>query len=333
MKRMIRFNRTGILLRIAGRSLCILAAAATLLYAGQAALAAGKETEAVLSEETYRNEADSSIVRLECTYDGSEISYDREARIVADTPAEVLPGAYSDVMTAGDTGYLPYGVRLTLIDETSSITELTAAVWSEKNGQDDLAWKEMHRINGIWHLAFDLADSDDPQLYHIHLYGAAGSKGVPRLLDGLTLTVRQYSGRGSGTAHPAPGFDAGTYYNRYPDLQSAIGLDEAALYRHYLAYGIREGRSATADYSAIFDADYYLAAYQDLRAAFGADRNAALKHFTLYGMREGRQGSPNFNVFTYRNAYPDLSAAFGGQLVQYYYHYLNFGIAENRTMH
>lgn len=35
------------------------------------------------------------------------------------------------------------------------------------------------------------------------------------------------------------------YADRYPDLMAAFGYDKTALYRHYITYGIREGRTAS----------------------------------------------------------------------------------------
>ena len=40
------------------------------------------------------------------------------------------------------------------------------------------------------------------------------------------------------------GFNHIAYANRYPDLKKAFGYDKAALYEHYIKYGINEGRSA-----------------------------------------------------------------------------------------
>ena len=218
MKRIFNDNRTGSFFHIVSQAFCIFAAAGILFFTGSESFAAGKETSAILTEEMYLDEADSSIVHLECTYDGSGINYDNEARIGADTPIEVLPGTYYGVVTAGDTGYLPYGVRLVLTDGTSSITELTAAVWNEENGQDDLVWSDMNMINGKWRLFFSLADSDDPQLYHIHLYGADDSGRTEHLLDGLTLTVRQHL-PGSG----ANGTDKASITSFFDVLQSLSG--------------------------------------------------------------------------------------------------------------
>src|SRR5699024_7594499 len=44
-------------------------------------------------------------------------------------------------------------------------------------------------------------------------------------------------------------FDAEYYYNTYTDLQTAIGMDEEALFSHFVNNGIREGRSGMADFN------------------------------------------------------------------------------------
>ena len=40
----------------------------------------------------------------------------------------------------------------------------------------------------------------------------------------------------------SPVFNASAYYNRYPDLQIAIGYDATKLFQHFIQYGIAEGR-------------------------------------------------------------------------------------------
>lgn len=40
----------------------------------------------------------------------------------------------------------------------------------------------------------------------------------------------------------SPVFNAAAYYNRYPDLQAAFGYDPPKLFRHFIEYGIAEGR-------------------------------------------------------------------------------------------
>ena len=47
----------------------------------------------------------------------------------------------------------------------------------------------------------------------------------------------------SGVSVKADGFDAAFYAQRYPDVVAVVGNDPAALYQHYVTFGIGEGRS------------------------------------------------------------------------------------------
>lgn len=76
-----------------------------------------------------------------------------------------------------------------------------------------------------------------------------------------------------------------TYYNsRYPDLQSAFHGDPDSLIRHFVNYGMREGRQASKG----FNVNMYRENYADLRAAFGDDLPFYYIHYITYGKNEGR---------------------------------------------
>lgn len=79
-------------------------------------------------------------------------------------------------------------------------------------------------------------------------------------------------------------FNAEYYYNTYPDLQEAIGYDVEGLFRHFLTYGIFEGRSGDGE----FCLPTYMKKYKDLQGAFGADYAAYCRHYIEYGKSEGR---------------------------------------------
>ena len=49
-------------------------------------------------------------------------------------------------------------------------------------------------------------------------------------------------------------FDSAYYAARYPDLRAAFGTDANKLFDHFVNYGIKEGRVA----SAIFSIQYYV---------------------------------------------------------------------------
>lgn len=88
-------------------------------------------------------------------------------------------------------------------------------------------------------------------------------------------------------------FDAEYYAATYPDV-AAVGNDEAALYNHYVNYGVNEGRTpyavgpkAMAD-GNLFDATYYATTYPDVEEALGVDEAALYNHYVNYGINEGR---------------------------------------------
>lgn len=82
-------------------------------------------------------------------------------------------------------------------------------------------------------------------------------------------------------------FDVNYYHDAYPDLAAAFGTDSAALFNHFVNYGVSEGRSASAE----FNPQAYRARYTDLQQAFGNDMAAYCRHYISYGKAEGRCGS------------------------------------------
>lgn len=79
-------------------------------------------------------------------------------------------------------------------------------------------------------------------------------------------------------------FDASYYYNAYPDVAAAYGMDESALFEHFVNFGIYEGRSGCAEYNP----QAYKARYADLQEAFGGDMAAYCRHYVSFGRAEGR---------------------------------------------
>ncbi len=121
-------------------------------------------------------------------------------------------------------------------------------------------------------------------------------------------------------------FDAEYYAAAYPDLARAFGNDKNKLLKHFIYYGLREGRQA----SPAFDISFYKNKYADLRNAFGNDNLKYVAHFVNYGLREGRQASMVFDVNFYKNKYADLRNAFGNDNIKYAEHYMKYGLKEGR---
>jgi hypothetical protein len=87
-------------------------------------------------------------------------------------------------------------------------------------------------------------------------------------------------------------FDPTYYSSKYADLKAAFGTDGNKLYQHFLDYGAKEGRQA----SATFNVRTYLSKNSDLKAAFGDDYKAAIKHFASFGINENRVTAPCVNL-------------------------------------
>ena len=87
-------------------------------------------------------------------------------------------------------------------------------------------------------------------------------------------------------------FDADYYRSAYQDVAAAFGNNKAALFNHFVNYGLREGRSCSAD----FNPQAYRAKYADLQQAFGDDMAAYCRHYVTCGKAEGRDGGGTGSV-------------------------------------
>jgi hypothetical protein len=123
-------------------------------------------------------------------------------------------------------------------------------------------------------------------------------------------------------------FDAAAYLALYGDLQAAFGSDQTAALRHWLDYGINEGRVG----APWFDPGYYLYRHADVANAYGAGNYAgAVEHFVQFGADEGRASSPAFDAAFYLSSWPDLVNAFGWDYRRALQHFREFGIRERRV--
>lgn len=122
-------------------------------------------------------------------------------------------------------------------------------------------------------------------------------------------------------------FDAKYYAEKYEDLKAAFGDNEELLYQHYITYGIKEGRVA----SALFNVQKYRDLYADLEAAYGDDWNSYAEHYLNFGLNEGRDGGGEFDAVSYADRYADLYAAYGYDIEALYAHYQTYGMEEGRN--
>lgn len=86
-------------------------------------------------------------------------------------------------------------------------------------------------------------------------------------------------------------FDAEYYYNRYTDLQTAIGMDPEKLYAHFVNSGMREGRSGSEE----FNLRAYIQKNPDLMQTFGENTAEYCRHYVESGKAEGREALPDEN--------------------------------------
>ena len=79
-------------------------------------------------------------------------------------------------------------------------------------------------------------------------------------------------------------FDAKYYFDKYKDLQKAIGNNETALFNHFTSFGMKEGRQA----KETFNAQAYKKRYVDLQEAFGDNFPLYYLHYIQFGKNENR---------------------------------------------
>lgn len=96
-------------------------------------------------------------------------------------------------------------------------------------------------------------------------------------------------------------FDADYYYNTNVDLQVALGYDYNKLYRHYIDFGLAEGRSGSAEFNCLI----YRNNYQDLQTVFGNDLYAICLHYEQNGKAEGRNAATSNAAFAAPAAPPE----------------------------
>lgn len=217
----------------------------------------------------------------------------------------------------------------------SYLSNVQVPVWSRAD-QSDIVWYNASRVDADTFIVH--ADIHNHQnntgIYNIHVY--VSGPGIPlQVATGTIATV------GGGYEHV---FDYGYYMMHQPDVANAYGNNTQAVFEHFLQYGMKEGRQASAE----FNVHAYRAGYRDLRAAYGSNLSAYYMHYINYGRAEGRiaTGSTVYqNALTvyngvdyalvydynyYINKYPDVKAAFNGDDEATLRHFVTYGMNEGR---
>lgn len=246
----------------------------------------------------------------------------------------VQPAAVANVMVQNRNSAA--GTFDIVVDGVASyITNVQVPVWSRAD-QSDIVWYNASRVDSDTFIVH--ADIRNHQnsvgAYNIHVYVS----GAATPLQGVYATVAVFGGGYENV------FDYDYYVTHNPDVARAFGNDPKAVYEHFLNYGMREGRQASAD----FNVQSYQARYRDLRAAFGGDLPAYYRHYISNGKAEGRvaTGSTSYvNALTvyngvdyslvydynyYVNKYSDIKAAFNGDDAATLKHFVENGMREGR---
>ncbi len=116
-------------------------------------------------------------------------------------------------------------------------------------------------------------------------------------------------------AKPAPGlsvyngvdysdvYDYYYYINKYADLKKAFGDDQEKTLRHFITYGMKEGRIASEN----FNVYSYMKSYPDLRNAFRNNNEKYYEHYLKYGKKEGRKTVGEANLIRPTTSYNGLN--------------------------
>ena len=124
--------------------------------------------------------------------------------------------------------------------------------------------------------------------------------GMLCVLSGVMLMVmhpvQAQAGQADRAAYRAV-FDASYYSAAYPDVAAAYGNNADALLNHFISFGVKEGRNASAE----FNPQAYRQRYEDLQAAFGSDMAAYCGRTAGGGSTAGRQpgaadGQPDWDT-------------------------------------
>ena len=139
-------------------------------------------------------------------------------------------------------------------------------------------------------------------------------------------------------------YDPNYYLENYADVRALYANDGYALIRHYVLYGIDEGRQA----NIWFNATTYKNNYVDLRNIYGYNMGAYIRHYIVCGAAEGRSGwisngstekawmlngvdySGVYNYSYYTNLNPDVTAVIGVDDLDVLSHFVYCGMSEGR---
>lgn len=197
-------------------------------------------------------------------------------------------------------------------------------------------------VNSYANKYYDLrkAYKNDMKKYYLHYINYGKKEG--RVATGITA-LQGGSAVYNGVDYSAV-FSVSFYAGKYADLKKTFKYDDEAYLKHFINYGMAEGRQGIAT----FNVTSYAYRYYDLRKVYKNNLKNYYLHYVMYGKKEGRiatgttmmQGgpvsyggvnySPVFNVGYYANKYSDLRRIYGLDDNAYLLHFVNYGMTEGR---
>lgn len=116
--------------------------------------------------------------------------------------------------------------------------------------------------------------------YYLHYINYGKKEG--RRASGITK-AENYQTVYEGVDYSAV-YDYNYYVKLYGDVKRVYGLDDAAVLRHFVNFGMKEGRRGSLEFSV----GKYKSRYADLRKAYKTDLKAYYLHYINHGKRENR---------------------------------------------
>ena len=142
---------------------------------------------------------------------------------------------------------------------------------------------------GRWHARVDLLDFSADGLYNVEVCSTRSSTPLTERSFSLSyIPAMDYTRYGINYRAV---FNPVYYMERYPDVAAVCHSDPRVLLRHFIEYGMKEGRQG----SLLFDPEYYIETYPDLAEHYGtSDLTKFYIHYCRSGRAEGRIGSEAF---------------------------------------
>ena len=201
------------------------------------------------------------------------------------------------------------------------------------------------------------AYGSDLKSYYLHYirYGKNEGRNATSLINGSITPTEPESGSGTGnetaktlTVYNGIDYSAVYDYNYYvshnPDVKRAFGDNQMAVLKHFVTYGMSEGRRA----SQTFDVQSYAYRYADLRKAYKGNLKMYYLHYIKYGQYEKRTATDVDRMYGYQTVYNgvdysavydynyyvahngDVKKAFGVDDAAVLKHFVTYGMSEGR---